>query len=65
MNGIYEWIRSVVSFMILMTVIMNLLPDKKYEKYLRLFTGLVFLTLVLAPFSGLGGGGIQVLSMAS
>ena len=50
---IYEWIRSLVSFMILMTVIMNLLPDKKYEKYLRLFTGMVFLLLFFAPISNL------------
>jgi len=42
-----------VSFMILMTVIMNLLPDKKYEKYLRLFTGMVFLLLFFAPISNL------------
>ncbi len=52
---IYEWIRSLVSYMILMTVIMNLLPDKKYEKYLQLFTGMVFLLLVIAPFTDLTG----------
>lgn len=45
----------MVSFMILMTVIMNLLPDKKYEKYLQLFTGMVFLLLFFAPLSDLGG----------
>lgn len=55
MNGIYEWIRSLVSFMILMTVIMNLLPDKKYEKYLRVFSGLVFLLLFCAPLTDLNG----------
>ncbi len=41
--------------MILMTVIMNLLPDKKYEKYLQLFTGMVFLLLVFSPFTNLTG----------
>ena len=55
MKGIYEWIRSLVSFMILMTVIMNLLPDKKYEKYLQLFTGMVFLLLFFAPLIDLSG----------
>lgn len=44
-----------MSFMILMTVIMNLLPDKKYEKYLQLFTGIVFLLLFFAPISDLSG----------
>ena len=55
MKGIYEWVRSLVSFMILMTVIMNLLPDKKYEKYLQLFTGMVFLLLFFAPLTDLSG----------
>lgn len=55
MDIIYDWIRSLVSYMILMTMIMNLLPDKKYEKYLRLFTGMVFLLLVFAPFADLTG----------
>lgn len=45
----------MVSFMILMTVIMNLLPDKKYEKYLQLFTGMVFLLLFFAPLTDLSG----------
>ena len=43
MEGIYDWIRNLISFLLLMTLITNLLPDKKYEKYLRLFTGAVFL----------------------
>ncbi len=55
MKGIYEWIRSLVSFMILMTAIMNLLPDKKYEKYLHLFSGMVFLLLFFAPLTDLSG----------
>lgn len=55
MNVLYEWIRSLVSYMILMTVIMNLLPDKKYEKYLHLFTGTVFLLLVFRPLADMTG----------
>ncbi len=55
MNGVYEWIRSLVSFMILMTALMNLLPDKKYEKYVQLFTGLVFLHMFFSPFTEWSG----------
>lgn len=55
MGGIYEWVRSMVCYLILMTMILNLLPDKKYEKYLRLFTGVVFLLLVFGPFADLAG----------
>lgn len=55
MNKIYEWIRSLVSFMILMTALMNLLPDKKYEKYVQLFAGMVFLHLFFSPLTDLSG----------
>lgn len=55
MSGIYEWIRSLVFYLILMTMILNLLPDKKYEKYLRLFTGMIFILLVFGPFADLSG----------
>ena len=55
MSRIYEWIRSLVSFMILMTALMNLLPDKKYEKYVQLFAGMVFLHLFFSPLTDLSG----------
>lgn len=55
MDGICEWIREIVFYMILMTMIMNLLPDKKYEKYLRLFTGTILILLVFRPAAGFMG----------
>lgn len=55
MDGIYEWIRSLVFYLILMSMILNLLPDKKYEKYMRLFTGVIFILLVFGPFTDLTG----------
>lgn len=55
MGGLYEWIRGIVFYLILMTMILNLLPDKKYEKYLRLFTGVVFILLVFGPFANVTG----------
>lgn len=60
MSGIYEWIRSLVFYLILMTMILNLLPDKKYEKYLRLYTGVVFLMLVFGPFTDLTGAEARI-----
>lgn len=55
MDMIYDWIRSLVFYMILMTMVMNMLPDKKYEKYLQLFTGAAFVLLVVSPFTDLTG----------
>ena len=57
MGQILEWVRRLVYFLVLMTMVTNLLPDKKYEKYLSLFVGIVFLILVLSPFTDLAGVG--------
>ena len=55
MEEIYGWIGSLVFYLILMTMILSLIPDKKYEKYLRLFTGMIFILLVFGPFTDLSG----------
>lgn len=52
MEGLYEWIRNITYYLIFMTVVENLLPNKKYEKYFRLFAGMVLILLVLKPFTG-------------
>lgn len=52
MGVFYEWIRNITYYLIFMTVVANLLPNKKYEKYFRLFAGMVLILLVLKPFTG-------------
>lgn len=52
MNGINEWISSIVCYLLFTAVVMNLLPNGKYEKYLRLFAGCVLLLLILKPVTG-------------
>lgn len=57
---IFQWIRSLVCYLILMTMVVNLIPNKKYENYLRLFAGIIFLMLVFAPFGNLNSVEEQV-----
>lgn len=52
MEGFYGWIRNIVFYMIFITVITNLLPSGKYEKYLRLFSGCILILLVIQPLTG-------------
>lgn len=52
MDGLYEWVRNITYFLIFMTVITNLLPNKKYEKYIKLFSGMVLVLLVIKPLTG-------------
>ena len=50
MDFLYDWVKNLAIFMILISLIRNLLPKSNYEKYVRLFTGMLAVLLVLQPF---------------
>lgn len=49
---IYQWVKDIAFYMILITAVMNVIPNNNYKKYINLFTGMVMIILVLAPISG-------------
>lgn len=54
---LYQWIRNMAVFYILFTAVLHLAPDKKYEKYVRFFMGLLLIFMMSTPvFSLLGKG---------
>lgn len=54
---LYEWIENLAVFYILFTAILHLVPDGKYEKYIRFFMGLLLIVMMSTPvFSILGKG---------
>lgn len=52
MSGLYSWVGNITFYLIFITVVSGLLPNKKYEKYLKLFAGMVLILLVLQPLTG-------------
>ncbi|NLO10184.1 MAG: stage III sporulation protein AF [Clostridiales bacterium] len=50
MNEIYEWIRNIVIYLILNTIIMNLLGNSSYKKYISIVSGMILLLIVVSPF---------------
>lgn len=52
MEELYGWIRNLTGYFIFMSVLDNLLPDRKYAKYIRLFGGMVLILLVFQPLTG-------------
>lgn len=50
-EGIYGWIRSLAGYFLFVTVLEQLLPGKKYGKYVRLFSGMVLILLVVQPLT--------------
>lgn len=51
MNG---WLKSLVGYMLIISVAMQMLPNQKYEQYVRLFTGFLLIVLVLQPVLKIG-----------
>ncbi len=49
MEGVYQWIRNLAGYLMFLTVLEQVLPGKKYGKYIQLFAGMVLIILVLQP----------------
>lgn len=56
-DAIYGWIKNLAFFFIFLTVILNLLPDEKYRRYVKSFLGLLLLLVVCKPLFSLFGLG--------
>ena len=46
---IYQWMKDLAFFHVLTTAILHILPDKRYEQYVRLFMGLLLILLICTP----------------
>ena len=46
---IYEWMKNLAVFYIFLTVVTHLVPDGRYEEYIRFFMGLLLILLMMAP----------------
>ena len=46
---LYEWVRNLAVFYILFTAVLHLVPDKKYERYIRSFMGLLLIYMLCTP----------------
>lgn len=49
MEEIYSWIRNIVIYMIINTIIMNLLGNKSYKKYVSIVSGMILVLIVVSP----------------
>ena len=58
---IYQWVRILASFYILFTVILQLIPDKKYERYIRSFMGLLLIYILAIPLLDITGNSSRII----
>lgn len=46
---LYEWVRSLAYYMVLMTAVLQVIPNKEYKKYIQFYMGLVVVLLLCTP----------------
>jgi stage III sporulation protein AF len=46
---IYSWIKNIIVYMIINTIIMNLLGNKSYKKYVSIVSGMILVLIVISP----------------
>lgn len=46
---LYEWMINAAIYLVLFTAVIQLLPNESYQKYIRFFTGLIMIILILTP----------------
>ncbi len=49
MEELYTWIRNIVVYMIMNTIVMNLLGNKSYKKYISIVSGMILVLIVITP----------------
>ena len=49
MEFLYSYIKNICVFTLVITLLLNVFPDKQYKKYIKLFAGFLLLALILNP----------------
>lgn len=57
---LYQWMENLAVFYILFTALLHLVPDGKYEKYVRFFMGLLLIFFVSSTIFSLLGKGKEI-----
>ncbi len=55
MEEVFQWLRNLTGYLIFLSVLDQLIPEKSYGKYIRLFAGLILLLLVISPLTDRAG----------
>ena len=59
---IYQWMKNLAFFHVLTTTVLHILPDKRYEQYIRLFMGLLLALMICTPVLSLVGNSSELLN---
>ena len=60
MEFLYQYIKNICVFTLVITLILNIFPDRQYLKYIKLFAGLLLILLAINPIVNLGKKRIDI-----
>lgn len=60
---LYEWIQNIAFYLVLVTAVLHAVPDKAYKKYVRFFTGLVLILMIITPVLRLFGTEAEIVEL--
>ena len=60
MEFVYNHIKNICGFMLLISLLLNIFPDMRYKKYIKLFAGLLLIILAMNPIINFGKKRIDV-----
>lgn len=49
LTDLFGWVRQIIYLLIFLTMVLQILPDGSYRKYVKFFAGLVFVVTLLGP----------------
>ena len=44
-----QWIQNITFYLIIITLLLQMVPDKSYRKYIQFITGLILILLLIEP----------------
>ena len=52
---IYEWMKNVAFYLVIIVVALQMIPGETYKKYIRFFAGLILILMLAGPILNLFG----------
>lgn len=52
---LYQWLQNLSFYLIIVHMVIQLIPNNSYKKYIRFYTGLLLIVLLVAPILKLFG----------
>lgn len=45
----YDWLQNITFYLVLVTIVIQIIPDNSYQKYIRFFTGMILIVMLAGP----------------